>query len=251
MYTVSELEGLSGLTRRTIGDYTAKGLLAGPSHRGRGARYSQADADALKVIPQLRTLMNKEFSSLRTIGSFMSQLSGPDLHRLASKTSEDGFVLAVRLLRVRISVSALLPQVPPEHILSVLHKLTPEQIRGIDAGRYQIGAIVDMAELLNGFGSHSDGHDHDDTDTYDVASLQQDMAPNDETESSWSVNWLVGHNSRSGDEADVQINHEGQPLNSLGKQLQAELKGASGGNSARIEEISERVARLERLLVTE
>ena len=31
-YTVSELEQMSGTTRRTISDYIAKGMLAGPSH---------------------------------------------------------------------------------------------------------------------------------------------------------------------------------------------------------------------------
>ena len=61
-YTVDELEQMSGVTRRTISDYIAKGLLAGPSHRGRGARYPQADADALRVLPRVRTLMKKEFT---------------------------------------------------------------------------------------------------------------------------------------------------------------------------------------------
>ena len=46
-YDLSELEAQSDLSRRTISDYVSRGLLSGPSHRGRGARYSQRDLDAL------------------------------------------------------------------------------------------------------------------------------------------------------------------------------------------------------------
>ena len=148
MYTVNELEEISGFTRRTIGDYIAKGLLAGPSHRGRGARYSQADADVLRVIPALRTLMKKEFPNLREVQEFLTHVSAHDIHSLAGKTTEGAFVLEVRTLRVRISLAAVLPQVPPERLNLTLKQLTPEQIRGVDTGRYQLGAVIDMAELL-------------------------------------------------------------------------------------------------------
>ena len=148
MYTVSELEDISGVTRRTIGDYVAKGLLAGPSHRGRGARYSQADVDVLRVIPTLRTLMKKEFPSLREVHAFLQHLSAHDRHSLAKKTNENAFVLEVSTLRVRISLCDVLPQVPPERVAVALGQLTPEQIRGVDTGRYQLGAVIDMAELL-------------------------------------------------------------------------------------------------------
>ena len=50
-YSISELEGLTATNKRTIGDYVTKGLLAGPSHRGRGAVYSHRDLDVLKIIP--------------------------------------------------------------------------------------------------------------------------------------------------------------------------------------------------------
>ena len=83
MYTVNELEEISGFTRRTIGDYVAKGLLAGPSHRGRGARYSQADVSLLQVIPRLRTLMKKELPSLREVHEFLRHLSAHDVHSCA------------------------------------------------------------------------------------------------------------------------------------------------------------------------
>ena len=78
-YTISELELMSGFTRRTISDYIAKGILAGPSHRGRGARYPQSDVDVLQLVPRIRTLMKKEFPDLKSISSFLRHLSNHDL----------------------------------------------------------------------------------------------------------------------------------------------------------------------------
>jgi len=69
MYTVNELEQISGVTRRTIGEYVSKGLLSGPSHRGRGARYAQSDVDALQIIPRLRTLREGALSVLSQFAS--------------------------------------------------------------------------------------------------------------------------------------------------------------------------------------
>ena len=149
-YTMSDLEELSGVTRRTIGDYIAKGLLAGPSHRGRGASYPQADVDTLIVMPRLRTLMKKEFPNLRAVINFLKGVSTYELHELAKKVREESFVLAVRRLRLRGALAAVLPQVSPEKIAAVLETLTPEQIRNVDTGRYQLGAVIDMAALLNG-----------------------------------------------------------------------------------------------------
>jgi len=192
-YTVSQLEQMSGTTRRTISDYIAKGVLTGPSHRGRGARYSQKDLDVLTVLPRLRTLMKKEYPTLKEISAFINQLSVRDIHTLASLSSEESFVSEMRRLRVRNSLMGLLPYMPPERIEEALAKLTPGQVRGIDAGRYQIGAVLDIESLLQeesdeaapANGSRFSGERHE--------------APA-ESSPSWSVSWLNGHQEGDGDQ---------------------------------------------------
>ena len=213
-YTVGDLEQISGLTRRTIGDYTSKGLLAGPSHRGRGARYSQADVDALTVIPRLRTHMKQEFQSLRAVSRFMSQLSMHDLHTLAIQTDERSFVLQARKLRVRISIAALLPQVSPEKLAEVLNRLTPEQIRGVDTGRYQIGAVVDLSELLSA-----------DSSANPNTSSGDELDP--EATDSWEISEVVAQARAAAAEPEVLAQPD------------------------RLADIAERLERLEKLLATE
>lgn len=149
-YTINELEQLTAINRRTISDYITKGLLTGPSHRGRGAVYSQRDLNVLQVIPQLRTLMKQEYGSLKSIASFLSQLSVHDIHVLASFETERAFISEVRRLRVRLSLLDLMPYLAPEKIDEVLEALTPEQVCSVDTGRVQLGAILDMSQLLAG-----------------------------------------------------------------------------------------------------
>lgn len=148
-YSVIELEELSGVSRRTISDYVAKGLLTGPSHRGRGARYPQSDLDVLNVLPRLRTLMKKEFPNLKSVSAFLRELSPRELRNLARRTSEKALVLEVHRLRVRQSMISVLPSVAPERIDDALETLTPEQVAGIDSGRYQLGAVFDMMSLMS------------------------------------------------------------------------------------------------------
>ena len=76
-YTVNELEEISGCTRRMISDYISKGVLAGPSHRGRGARYPQKDLDVLTVLPRIRTLMKKEYPTLKEVPAFLVMTMHP------------------------------------------------------------------------------------------------------------------------------------------------------------------------------
>jgi DNA-binding transcriptional MerR regulator len=147
-YTVDELQMMSGLTRRTISDYIAKGLLSGPSHRGRGARYSQADADALRVLPRIRTLMKKEFPTVESLASFFRVISQQELRDLACQPSGKELDLQVRRIRVRVSMAKVLPSLAPERLSEVVASLSPEQICGIDRGQYQLGAILDLAELF-------------------------------------------------------------------------------------------------------
>jgi hypothetical protein len=148
-YSVIELEETSGITRRTIGDYVAKGLLQGPSHRGRGATYPQSDIDALRVIPRLRTLLKSEFPHLQSVTTFLRQISPHDLYTLASTSSDQAFANTVRFIRVRFSLSSLLPQISPATITRVLTPLSTQQIAAIDSGHQNIGVVIDLAKLLN------------------------------------------------------------------------------------------------------
>ena len=266
MYTVNELEEISGVTRRTIGDYISKGLLAGPSHRGRGARYSQSDADVLQVIPRLRTLMKKEFPSLREVHDFLAQLSPYEMHSLARKNNEAAFELEVRTLRIHNSLASILPQVAPEDLTRALGELTPEQIRAVDTGRYQLGAVIDMAGLL-GEQKRDDSSPVGNGDKRPNGAIQE--ATNGHTDSSWKVNWLdndafTNGNGFDAEQADMSV------LDSVSKHIENIAKSAdmelfqheSMDDSAvdaqapekvssptdRIAEIAERVERLERLL---
>lgn len=146
-YALTDLEGHSAMSRRTISDYVAKGLLSGPSHRGRGARYPQRDLDALQVIPRLRTVMKGEYPNLDAVRTFIAELSPADMHRMARMSNERVFETEVRRLRIRNRVRTFLPTVPPERIDGVLDGLTPEQVRGVDRGQYQLGSILDMTVL--------------------------------------------------------------------------------------------------------
>ena len=146
-YDLSELEAKSELSRRTISDYVSRGLLSGPSHRGRGARYSQRDLDALQVIPLLRTVLKAEFPNLNGIREFLENLFPAELSRLAGSADDQDFEIEVRRIRVHSRLRAILPSMPPEKLTLVLNGLTPEQIRGVDRGQYQIGSLVDFESL--------------------------------------------------------------------------------------------------------
>ncbi len=148
-YALSDLEEMSALSRRTISDYVSKGLLNGPSHRGRGARYSQRDLDALRVIPLVRTLMKEEFPSLGSIRTFLRLLSPSELHQLARLQNELAFEIEVRRLRVLNRLKEFSPATAPERIRDALEVLTPEQIRGVDRGNFQVGSLLDLDWLTD------------------------------------------------------------------------------------------------------
>lgn len=190
-YTVTEIEEICGVSRRTISEYVAKGLLLGPSHRGRGARYPQSDVDVLRLLPKFRTLMKREFPSLNALAVFLRQISMHDLRNLTKTSGEASFILQVRRLRIRNNLAALAPHVAPERIEAILGALTEGQIRAIDSGRYQLGAVVDISTLLqehpkpfaqpaaNGNGN-GNGKSH------------PDLPAETNTEASWSASWLNG-----------------------------------------------------------
>ncbi|MCP4002417.1 MAG: MerR family transcriptional regulator [Gammaproteobacteria bacterium] len=148
-YTINELEELTAVNKRTISDYITKGLLSGPSHRGRGAVYSQRDFNILRVIPKLRSLLKDEYGSLKLISIFLAQLSVPDIQTLAARDTERSFTVEVRRLRVRLSLMGLMPHVSPEKFDQVLDHLSPEQICSIDTGRVQIGTVIDLSKLFS------------------------------------------------------------------------------------------------------
>lgn len=236
-YTVNELEQLAGTSKRTISDYVSKGLLSGPSHRGRGARYPQADLDVLRIVPRLRTLLKGEFPNLKAVGAFLAELSAQDLRRLARRSNERALELEVRRIRVRHSMMAVLPALPPERIDEALEELSPEQIRGIDTGRYQIGAVVDMAGLLRD--EESEGQPQ-----LAVAYSRDpaSQAANDEQRLTASFNRSpprvlnsngngVAHSANSSGNAESEGGQVREPLN------------------RRMEDLADRLERIERLLL--
>ena len=150
-YDLAELEEMSALSRRTISDYISRGLLTGPSHRGRGARYSQRDLDALRVIPRLRTVLKPEFPNLNSVRAFLEVLTIADLRHLVRVTNERVFEIEIRRIRILNRLKPFMPAVPPENISRSLHQLTPEQICGVDRGQIQIGSLLDI-EQMSGMG---------------------------------------------------------------------------------------------------
>ena len=148
-YDLTELEEMSALSRRTISDYVSRGLLAGPSHRGRGARYSQRDLDALRVIPRLRTILKPEFPSLISVRDFLAELTASELRHLVRLTNERAFEIEVRRIRLCNRLKTFLPSVSPERFSAVLAELTPEQICGVDRGQIQIGTLLNIESLTS------------------------------------------------------------------------------------------------------
>jgi len=159
-YDLTELEEISALSRRTISDYVSRGLLAGPSHRGRGARYSQRDLDALRVIPRLRTIMKPEFPNLISVRDFLAELTGAQLRHLIRLTNERAFEIEVRRIRLCSRLKTFLPAVSPERLSEVVAELTPEQICGVDRGHIQIGTLLDVEALTGEDGANGYSNSH-------------------------------------------------------------------------------------------
>jgi hypothetical protein len=263
-YTVDELQEISGFTRRTISDYIAKGVLGGPSQRGRGARYPQKDLDVLAVLPRIRTLMKKEYPTLKDVSGFLGELSVRDINRLATRVTEAAFVCEARRLRVRNSLTGLLPYVPPERIETLLAKLTPGQIEGIDSGRYQIGAVMDIEGLLqeerlghrasgsqaharNGYRPES-GHLNGNGKAVNGDGLHHGA------DASWSVSWLNGHEEGKALSQATDIEADASALLTRNDEGVSEVPVAEHAQvmdtelNARLSEISQRLEKLESIL---
>jgi len=153
-YDLTELEEMSALSRRTISDYVSRGLLSGPSHRGRGARYSQRDLDALRIIPRLRTVLKAEFPNLNVVREFLDGLASSDLRHLVRVTNERMFEIDVRRIRILNRLKTFLPAVPPEALTAAMARLTPEQVCGVDRGQIQVGSLINIDQLSVGSEHH-------------------------------------------------------------------------------------------------
>jgi hypothetical protein len=156
----------------------------------------------------------------------------------------------------------VLPQVPPERLNLTLKQLTPEQIRGVDTGRYQLGAVIDMAELLGEL-EPDFPLTRKKTSTNGYGKALGNI--NGETYSSRSINWLASSSDNASNEYAAEdvaapesiaqrlkkapINTEMHSVRHESLQKSENEKGeAAEGAADRLSEIAERVERLERLM---
>jgi hypothetical protein len=87
--------------------------------------------------------------------------------------------------------------VAPERIESILDGLTEGQIRAIDSGRYQIGAVVDISALLQ-------EHPKSSAQATTNGNGHLDLPDEVNSTASWSASWLNG-----GQSASVNGNYSG------------------------------------------
>ena len=66
-YTIESLSKLVGLQRRTIRNYITQGLLRGPDSLGRHARYTDYHLKRLKLIKQMKLVLNLSLSEIRRL----------------------------------------------------------------------------------------------------------------------------------------------------------------------------------------
>ena len=66
-YTIESLAKLVGLQRRTIRNYITQGLLRGPESLGRNARYTDYHLKRLKLIKQMKLVLNLSLSEIRRL----------------------------------------------------------------------------------------------------------------------------------------------------------------------------------------
>ena len=66
-YTIEQLSNRVGLQRRTIRNYINQGLLRGPDSLGRNARYTDYHVKRLKLIKQMKTVLNLSLSEIRRL----------------------------------------------------------------------------------------------------------------------------------------------------------------------------------------
>jgi len=79
-YTISELEELAGVPRRTIYFYVQQGVLPPPRGAGLAARYDEVHLSRLQAIPRLRA-QGRRLDEIRSL--FEAGSSEPIANRLA------------------------------------------------------------------------------------------------------------------------------------------------------------------------
>jgi len=92
-YTIESLAKLVGLQRRTIRNYITQGLLRGPDSLGRNARYTDYHLKRLKLIKQMKLVLNLSLSEIRrllnTVGA-NEDLTFGDIKLAAGSMPHDG-----------------------------------------------------------------------------------------------------------------------------------------------------------------
>ena len=97
LYTISQLEEVSGVPRRTIHFYVKEGLLPSPGGRGRSARYAETHRLRLRLVELLKESTHLRLQGIR---EYIEPLSLDELQmeiqelggRVASEPDVDAIV---------------------------------------------------------------------------------------------------------------------------------------------------------------
>ncbi len=147
-YKLKQLAAQTGVSARTISSYVSKGLLSGPSHRGRGAVYPQRDLHALQVIPRIRVLMPAHYPDLRAIARLLKDISTAGLRRLATLDEESDFLNEMRKIHQIVQLHAMYPDASPEHIASLARLPPPAPLYSKGEDARDISAVMAVPTIL-------------------------------------------------------------------------------------------------------
>jgi DNA-binding transcriptional MerR regulator len=133
-YTITELEKLTGLSRRTIHFYVKQRLIPRPKGRAGGARYSNIHVFRLRLIKHLQPTQIK----LTGIKQYLDSLSQRDLETQFEKLERE----AIERLRSKSSHSEKTKPAPVQDLLSRLN-----ESRQIGKSGWQRFEIADGVEI--------------------------------------------------------------------------------------------------------
>ena len=114
-YTISELEGLTGLNRRTIHFYTRQRIIPPPKGKAGGARYSNIHVFRLRLIKHLQPTHLK----LTGIKEYLDSLPQRDMEMQFEKLERE----AIEKLRTKTSRSGQTEKDKPASIQNLLEKI--------------------------------------------------------------------------------------------------------------------------------
>ena len=113
-YTIESLSKLVGLQRRTIRNYITQGLLRGPDSLGRNARYTDYHVKRLKLIKQMKNVLNLSLSEIRrllnTVGSSEDLTFGDIKMAASAMPHEETEVMAEAMAPMAEPSSAVEPE---------------------------------------------------------------------------------------------------------------------------------------------